>query len=118
MQDVILRGGQALPLYSRVVEAAAPRAIVLPAAGGQLQVLRLPGRQHWHFMARSEGLNPQQHVLWRSLQVDLRVGDVSWQQFLPSVPPPAALQAHVADAGDAANILFSSGTTGGNCPCW
>lgn len=30
-QDVIRRGGQELPLYERVVEAEAPRAIVLPA---------------------------------------------------------------------------------------
>ena len=36
---MILRGGKALPLYARVVEAGVPRAIVLPAqAGGQLQV--------------------------------------------------------------------------------
>lgn len=38
-QDVILRGGKALPLYARVAEAGVPQAIVLPAqAGGQLQV--------------------------------------------------------------------------------
>jgi hypothetical protein len=38
-QDVILRGGKALPLYARVVEAGVPRAIVLPAVpGGQLKV--------------------------------------------------------------------------------
>ena len=39
LQDVILRGGKALPLYARVVEAGVPRAIVLPAVpGGQLKV--------------------------------------------------------------------------------
>mmetsp|Transcript_14712 Transcript_14712/g.36670 ORF Transcript_14712/g.36670 Transcript_14712/m.36670 type:complete len:810 (-) Transcript_14712:172-2601(-) len=30
-QDVILRGGKALPLFERVVEAHAPRAVILPA---------------------------------------------------------------------------------------
>jgi acetyl-CoA synthetase len=30
-QDVILRGGKRLPLYERVIEAQAPKAIVLPA---------------------------------------------------------------------------------------
>lgn len=39
LQDVILRAGQALPLYARVVEAGGPRALVLPAAAdGCLQV--------------------------------------------------------------------------------
>ena len=39
VQDVILRGGKAHPLYERVVTAQAPTAIVLPAASGQaLQV--------------------------------------------------------------------------------
>ncbi|KAL4458608.1 hypothetical protein ABPG75_013473 [Micractinium tetrahymenae] len=81
-QDVILRGGQALPLYARVVEAGGPRAVVLPAA--------VHGR----------------------LQVELRPGDASWQAFLGSVPEPAQLHAHVAAADDTAGILFSSGTTG------
>jgi len=31
-QDVMLRGGKALPLYAKVIEASAPPAIVLPAA--------------------------------------------------------------------------------------
>lgn len=36
-QDVILRGGKSLPMYARVAEAKAPRAVVIPA-GRQLQV--------------------------------------------------------------------------------
>ena len=81
-QDVILRGGKALPLYTRVVEAGAPHAIVLPAAED--------GR----------------------LQVQLRPGDVSWRDCLGAVPPPQTVQAHVAAADDPAIVLFSSGTTG------
>lgn len=40
VQDVILRGGKAHPLYERVVKAHGPTAIVLPAASDQhLKVL-------------------------------------------------------------------------------
>ena len=39
-QDVILRGGKAIPLYERVVEANAPKAIVLPAEGPLKVALR------------------------------------------------------------------------------
>lgn len=45
-QDVILRGGQQLPLYARVVEAQAPRAIVLPAEG-RLRLPLRPGDLSW-----------------------------------------------------------------------
>lgn len=39
VQDVILRGGKAHPLYERVVKAQGPKAFVLPAApGDHLQV--------------------------------------------------------------------------------
>lgn len=48
LQDVILRGGKALPLYARVVEAGVPRAIVLPAVpGGQLKVNLTGGLNRW-----------------------------------------------------------------------
>jgi acetyl-CoA synthetase len=39
-QDVVVRGGKTLPLYAHVMEAGAPRAIVLPARG----VLSVPLR--------------------------------------------------------------------------
>ena len=46
-------------------------------------------------------------------QVQLRRGDQSWDSFLASGSRRGAdFQPHVADAGDATNILFSSGTTG------
>lgn len=39
VQDVILRGGKAHPLYQRVIKAQGPLAIVLPALSGKdLQV--------------------------------------------------------------------------------
>lgn len=46
-QDVILRGGRALPLYPRLVAARAPLAIVLPGrVEGGMQALR-PGDLRW-----------------------------------------------------------------------
>jgi len=90
-QDVVLRGGRALPLYARVQEAAAPMAVVLPADGSGA-ALRLP----------------------------LREGDVSFDGLLGGVGGSAgevaAFGARVCDARDTTNILFSSGTTvGGMC---
>lgn len=84
-QDVILRGGKALPLYIRVVEAGLPRIIVLPAT-------------------------PR-----ASLQVQLRPQDVSWAAFLAAALPPSAageLRPHVVGADDLSGVIFSSGTTG------
>ena len=39
-QDVMLRGGKALPLYAKVIEASGPPAIVLPAGQGASPALR------------------------------------------------------------------------------
>ncbi|KAL3159387.1 hypothetical protein ABBQ38_009818 [Trebouxia sp. C0009 RCD-2024] len=82
VQDVILRGGKAHPLYERVVKAQGPTAIVLPSAPGD------------------------------HLQVQLRPGDMSYAQFLSQAEGHTLGGAHVADASDTCNILFSSGTTG------
>ncbi|KAK9802017.1 hypothetical protein WJX73_001758 [Symbiochloris irregularis] len=81
-QDVILRGDKKLPMYARVVAAKSPRAVVIPAARGQ------------------------------ALQVDLRPGDIAWQDFLESAKQAPPVTPHIADAADPSNILFSSGTTG------
>lgn len=45
-------------------------------------------------------------------QVDLRRQDLSWERFLGAVPEPTSITAHVVDAAEITNILFSSGTTG------
>ncbi|DBA69755.1 TPA: hypothetical protein ACH3X2_012479 [Trebouxia sp. C0005] len=82
VQDVILRGGKAHPLYQRVVQAQGPPAIVLPA---------LPGKD---------------------LQVQLREGDMSYGGFVSKADAQEQVAPHVADAYDTCNILFSSGTTG------
>lgn len=46
-QDVLLRAGKSLPLFAKVSQAEAPRAIVLPAAGGELQVELREGDLSW-----------------------------------------------------------------------
>ncbi|MBD2194258.1 MULTISPECIES: AMP-binding protein [Calothrix] len=72
-QDYVWRCGKQLPLYSKVVDANAPRAIVLGSS------------------------------------VELRVGDVTWQEFLSQNEQFDAVISHPAAH---INILFSSGTTG------
>ncbi|KAL3691885.1 hypothetical protein R1sor_005536 [Riccia sorocarpa] len=83
-QDFILRGDKRLPLYSRVVDAKAPKAIVIPADE-------------------------------RSVALELRDGDISWNSFLQSanaVGKPEIFKPVMLPGESHANILFSSGTTG------
>lgn len=57
-QDVILRGGKTLPLYSRVTEAKSPFTIVLPANGENLQVTLQNGDMSWDkFLASTNQLS-------------------------------------------------------------
>jgi acetyl-CoA synthetase len=84
-QDVILRGGKALPLYERVREGAAElgvRAVVLPAGD--------------------------------DLALPLGAGDRAWGDFLLEGEAMAADAASYVVRGpeDVTNVLFSSGTTG------
>lgn len=83
-QDVILRGGKKLRLYSRVVEAQSPLAIIIPA-DGQASSLRLrDGDITWsEFMAKAKHLSR-----------------------------PDEYQAVVQSMDSYTSILFSSGTTG------
>jgi acetyl-CoA synthetase len=79
-QDYILRCGKQLPLYSKVVDANAPTAIVIPNEMGKVEP-----------------------------STKLRVGDLTWQEFLSTNEQFDAIPAHPASY---TNILFSSGTTG------
>jgi acetyl-CoA synthetase len=57
-QDWIVRGGKQLPLYSKVVDAQAPRAIVLSADPSQPLLLR-PGDLHWEeFLSPKADFDP------------------------------------------------------------
>ncbi|MBA0707714.1 hypothetical protein Golax_019742 [Gossypium laxum] len=82
-QDLIIRGEKSLPLYSRVVEAQAPMAIVLPAKSSSFNIKLRDGDISWpEFLERVKKLK----------------GDV----FKAVEQPIEAFT----------NILFSSGTTG------
>ncbi|CAM8982222.1 unnamed protein product [Rhodiola kirilowii] len=82
-QDCIMRGIKSHPLYSKVVEAQSPTAIVIPATGTDLCMKMRDGDINWHdFLSRVERL--------RGLE------------FRASEQPVDSFS----------NILFSSGTTG------
>lgn len=83
-QDLIVRGGRRFPLYSRVVEAAPDKVIVIPATGKDVKVtLR------------------KQDLSWEDFLSSVR--------HLPrSYPCPPFYQ----PIDSVTNILFSSGTTG------
>ncbi|KAG2449704.1 hypothetical protein HYH02_005232 [Chlamydomonas schloesseri] len=90
-QDVVLRGGKALPLYDKVVRSGTAAAcVVLPAAESAGAALSAAAPA-------------------------LRAGDVTWRAFLGAATAEAELvelQPHIADVYEVTNILFSSGTTG------
>ncbi|VAI32104.1 unnamed protein product [Triticum turgidum subsp. durum] len=83
-QDCILRDDKELPLYSRVVEAKAPMAIVIPARGSSTSIK------------------------------GFRADDLSWEDFLGRADHTKAdIYTTVEQpAYQFSNILFSSGTTG------
>jgi acyl-coenzyme A synthetase/AMP-(fatty) acid ligase len=100
-QDVVSRGGpRPLPLYERVLEARAPRCVVLPASR--------VGKAWGSDDGTGDGS-----------AAPLREGDLSWGAFLaaaaandgaPSSSSSFAPRSLPAEAPS--NILFSSGTTG------
>ncbi|XWS47886.1 hypothetical protein CRYUN_Cryun13aG0024400 [Craigia yunnanensis] len=82
-QDLIIRGEKSIPLYSRVVEAQAPMAIVIPARGSSFSIKLRNGDISWpDFLERVKKLK----------------GDVF-----------EAVEQRVEAF---TNVLFSSGTTG------
>jgi acyl-coenzyme A synthetase/AMP-(fatty) acid ligase len=83
-QDHILRGSKQLPLYSRVMEAKAPRAIVIPA-NGSFVIMKL----------RDGDLTWDQFLSYANI-----------------MSRPEEFHAVALPAENITNILFSSGTTG------
>ncbi|KAF4346358.1 hypothetical protein G4B88_018025, partial [Cannabis sativa] len=81
-QDFILRGGRKFPLYSRVVEAAPDRVIVLPATGSNTGIQLREQDMSWGDFLSSVGTRSR--------------------KYSPCYQPVDSL----------INILFSSGTTG------
>eukprot|EP00249_Psilotum_nudum_P009707 c22108_g1_i1 orf=499-2703(-) len=83
-QDYILRGGKRLPLYSRIVDAQSPMAIVLPADGRDLSI-------------RLRGID----ISWNNFLSRTSLLSRPWKYQAMEQPVEAYT-----------NILFSSGTTG------
>ncbi|KAI4381276.1 hypothetical protein MLD38_007364 [Melastoma candidum] len=83
-QDFIVRGGRKFPLYSRVVEAAPLKAIVLPGVGNNVGVNLRAQDLSWRDFISSVSNNPRRHYY------------PAYYQSIDAVT----------------NILFSSGTTG------
>ncbi|XP_023529559.1 probable acyl-activating enzyme 17, peroxisomal [Cucurbita pepo subsp. pepo] len=82
-QDLIIRGDKSIPLYSRVVDAQSPLAIVIPTRSTGLSMKLRAGDISWHAFLE-------------------RVKDLKGVEF-------AAVE---QSAKSFTNILFSSGTTG------
>ncbi|XP_019415489.1 PREDICTED: probable acyl-activating enzyme 17, peroxisomal [Lupinus angustifolius] len=82
-QDLIIRGDKSLPLYSRVVDAQSPMAIVIPTKGSEFSMKLRNGDLSWHDFL--EGVN-----------------NLRGKEFIAVEKPVEAFT----------NILFSSGTTG------
>ncbi|KAK6145086.1 hypothetical protein DH2020_021906 [Rehmannia glutinosa] len=83
-QDFILRGGRRFPLYSRVVEAAPDKVIVIPATGKDVAVQLRNQDSSWETFLSSAYRLPR------------------WNYYSPVYQPIDSIT----------NILFSSGTTG------
>ncbi|MFH7030604.1 MAG: AMP-binding protein [Heteroscytonema crispum UTEX LB 1556] len=92
-QDYIWRGGKQLPLYAKVVDADAPRVIVVKTCA-QTGV-----------GDKGDGCGGNGDIG----NYELRVGDLVWEEFLSA---NEEFDAFAATSDAYINILFSSGTTG------
>ncbi|KAK7327651.1 hypothetical protein VNO77_21736 [Canavalia gladiata] len=82
-QDLIIRGDKSLPLYSRIVDAQSPMAIIIPARGSGFSMKLRDGDLSWDdFLERANSLKGK--------------------EFIAAEQPVETFT----------NILFSSGTTG------
>ncbi|KAJ7956550.1 acyl-activating enzyme 17 [Quillaja saponaria] len=82
-QDFIIRGDKSLPLYSRIVEADSPMAIVIPTRGSSISMKLRDGDLSWHDFLE-------------------KVISLKEKEFKAVEQPIEAFT----------NVLFSSGTTG------
>ncbi|GFZ18245.1 acyl-activating enzyme 18 [Actinidia rufa] len=94
-QDFIVRGGRKFPLYSRVVEAIPPKAIVIPVSGKDLDVRLRKQDLSWNDFLSS--VNHLPRLLSPHFSFSAR----------PIYYSPVYLP-----IDSTTNILFSSGTTG------
>nr|KAJ0226928.1 hypothetical protein LSAT_V11C100006910 [Lactuca sativa] len=88
-QDLIIRGERSIPLYSRVVDAQSPMAIVIPTRGSGFSMKLRDGDISWHDFLEQVKINSQIKI-YRNVEF-------------------VAVERPVEEFS---NILFSSGTTG------
>ncbi|KAK7411277.1 hypothetical protein VNO78_02710 [Psophocarpus tetragonolobus] len=82
-QDLIMRGDKSIPLYSRVVDAESPTAVVVPSKGSELSMKLRNGDLSWHDFLE-------------------KVNSLKGKEFIAAELPVETFT----------NIIFSSGTTG------
>ncbi|KAL3024584.1 hypothetical protein AAZX31_04G131800 [Glycine max] len=82
-QDLIMRGDKSIPLYSRVVDAQSPMAVVIPTKGSEFSMKLRNGDVSWHDFLE-------------------KVNNLKGKEFIATEQPIETFT----------NILFSSGTTG------
>ncbi|KAG4957310.1 hypothetical protein JHK85_043690 [Glycine max] len=82
-KDLIMRGDKSIPLYSRVVDAQSPMAVVIPAKGSEFSMKLRNGDLSWHDFLE-------------------KVNNLKGKEFIATEQPIETFT----------NILFSSGTTG------
>ncbi|MFQ4143625.1 AMP-binding protein [Chlorogloeopsis sp. ULAP02] len=104
-QDYIRRGGKQLPLYTKVVDAKAPRVILVETDTGRWGHGEVGNEED----TQTRGHLDTGNVFDRfSASLKLRLGDLTWEKFLSSNDKFDAFSAHPTAY---TNILFSSGTT-------
>ncbi|KAI8013115.1 putative acyl-activating enzyme 17, peroxisomal [Camellia lanceoleosa] len=70
-QDVIIRGDKRLPLYSRVIEAKSPIAIVIPSGGSSFGIKLRDGDISWHeFLAKVEHFRQELFYIFEFVAVE------------------------------------------------
>lgn len=106
-QDYILRGNKQLPLYAKIVDANAPKAIVI-----ETDRVRGHGDEETRRAGDTESIVDRFSASSRlplCVSLRLRSGDLTWTEFLSA---NEQFDAVPTDPAAYTNILFSSGTTG------
>ncbi|KAK9669045.1 hypothetical protein RND81_13G105100 [Saponaria officinalis] len=67
-QDGIIRGGKAIPLYRRVIDAQAPLAIVIPTKGSSFSIKLRSGDISWHDFRESVKKSEEYKAVERTVE--------------------------------------------------
>ena len=106
--DHMVRGGKRLPMYKKVVEADAPRAIVLPGPEG-MTVERRPGDATWEdFLGNSDDFDPHIAAPGDDINVLFSSGTTAEPKAIPwhhTTAIKAAVDGHFHQDIQAANVV-------------